>query len=89
MGRGSWSDSSCSSAIDTTTIRLALILQSDWIFVAQTINHRCQTTNIMETLDIEAEDGVECGVARLVLGLSAMNKNDELNQNNASGEKSS
>jgi len=71
---------------------LALILQSrnnhnfrshERIFAAQTINHRCRSIKIIETFEIEAEDGVECGVARLVLGLSAINKVDD-----ASGEKS-
>jgi len=37
------------------------------IFAAQTLNHRCRSIKINESFDIEAEDGVECGVARLVL----------------------
>ncbi|KAL3798961.1 hypothetical protein HJC23_005100 [Cyclotella cryptica] len=37
------------------------------IFVAQTLNHRCRSIKLVESFDIEAEDGLECGVARLVL----------------------
>jgi len=39
------------------------------IFTAQALNHRCRSIKLSETLDIEAEDGVECGTARLVLAL--------------------
>jgi len=50
---------------------LALLLQgtniNNRIFASQTINHRCRSLKIVETLDIEAEDGIECGVLRLVM----------------------
>jgi hypothetical protein len=39
------------------------------IFTAQALNHRCRSIKLAEILDIEAEDGVECGTARLVLAL--------------------
>ncbi len=39
------------------------------IFTAQALNHRCRSIKLTEILDIEAEDGVECGTARLVLAL--------------------
>lgn len=32
------------------------------IFTAQALNHRCRSIKLTEILDIEAEDGVECGV---------------------------
>lgn len=42
---------------------LALILQSrnshERIFSAQTLNHRCRSIKLVETLDIEAEDGIQ------------------------------
>ena len=50
------------------------------IFAAQTINSKCRSTKINETLDIEAEDGIECGVARLILvweEIRAMEKQQE------------
>lgn len=37
------------------------------IFAAQTLNHRCRSIKLVEACDLEAEDGLECGVARLVL----------------------
>jgi len=50
---------------------LALLLQgtniNNRIFASQTINHRCRSLKLVETLDIEAEDGIECGVLRLVM----------------------
>ncbi|KAL7545932.1 hypothetical protein ACHAWF_009281 [Thalassiosira exigua] len=60
---------------------LALLLQSlgalsgadgggrvhESIFAAQTLNHRCRSIKLVEALDLEAEDGVEGGVARLVM----------------------
>jgi hypothetical protein len=50
---------------------LALLLASSTshkrIFVAQTLNHRCRSIKLVETCDIEAEDGLEFGVSRLVL----------------------
>lgn len=52
---------------------LALILQSnnshEMIFAAQTLNHRTRSLKLVESLDLEAEDGLECGVARLALAL--------------------
>lgn len=52
---------------------LALILQRnnshEMIFAAQTLNHRTRSLKLVETLDLEAEDGLECGVARLALAL--------------------
>eukprot|EP00956_Cyclotella_meneghiniana_P008406 scaffold11294_cov56-Cyclotella_meneghiniana.AAC.5 len=37
------------------------------IFAAQTLNHRCRSIKLVECYDIEAEDGLECGVGRFVL----------------------
>ncbi|KAL9179854.1 hypothetical protein ACHAXT_007824 [Thalassiosira profunda] len=59
---------------------LALLLQSfngqnvahESIFAAQTLNHRCRSIKLAETLDIEAEDGVECGMAKIVLAWEEM-----------------
>lgn len=52
---------------------LALLLQSnnshEKIFAAQILNHRTRSLKLVETLDVEAEDGLECGVARLALAL--------------------
>lgn len=49
---------------------LALLLQgtniNNRIFASQTINHRCRSLKLVETLDIEAEDGLD-GVLRLVM----------------------
>ena len=39
------------------------------IFTAQALNHRCRCIKLSETMDIEAEDGVDCGTSRLVLAL--------------------
>ncbi|KAL7493940.1 hypothetical protein ACHAWT_005337 [Skeletonema menzelii] len=52
------------------------------IFTAQALNHRCRSIKLTETFDIEAEDGVECGTARLVLALEEIKharNNSQLN----------
>lgn len=54
---------------------LSLILQEgrhsfqshERIFASQVLNHRIRMVKIVEALDVELEDGVECGLARLVL----------------------
>ena len=65
---------------------LALILTSnatslnsshERIFAAQTLNHRCRSVKLVEAYDIEAEDGLECGVARLVLAWEEMKQNGD------------
>ena len=52
---------------------LALMLQSnnshELIFAAQALNHRTRSLKLVETLDIEAEDGLECGIARFAQAL--------------------
>ena len=45
------------------------------IFAAQTLNHRCRSIKLVESFDIEAEDGLECGVARLVLAWEERRRN--------------
>jgi hypothetical protein len=57
------------------------------IFTAQALNHRCRSIKLTETLDIEAEDGVECGTSRLVIALEELKNqrnntqpNTDLNQ---------
>ncbi|KAL7540269.1 hypothetical protein ACHAXR_009992 [Thalassiosira sp. AJA248-18] len=80
---------------------LALILQSnnshhntlcthERIFAAQTLNHRCRSIKLVESLDIEAEDGVECGVARLVVAWEEIRaERARILSSSASGENNS
>jgi len=79
---------------------LALILQSrdshnnldgrrshERVFAAQILNHRCRAVKLVEALDIEAEDGVECGVARLVMALEEIRaEKAQLNATNTSND---
>ncbi len=67
-------DVDCSETIGSIFLScLALMLQSnnshELIFAAQALNHRTRSLKLVETLDIEAEDGLECGIARLALAL--------------------
>jgi len=52
------------------------------IFTAQALNHRCRSIKLTEILDIEAEDGVECGTARLVLALEEVKHAKNTQPNN-------
>lgn len=70
-------DDDCNNTIGSIFLScLALMLQSknshEMIFAAQTLNHRARSLKLVETLDIEAEDGLECGVARLALALEEL-----------------
>lgn len=54
------------------------------IFAAQTLNHRCRSIKIVEAYDIESEDGLECGVARLVLAWEEL-RNSSITAANVAG----
>ena len=53
------------------------------IFTAQALNHRCRSIKLSEILDIEAEDGVEGGTARLVLALEDIKQARKIQSNNS------
>ncbi|KAL3768609.1 LOW QUALITY PROTEIN: hypothetical protein ACHAWO_009628 [Cyclotella atomus] len=52
--------------------------------MAQTLNHRCRSIKIVEAYDIESEDGLECGVARLVLAWEEL-RNSSITAANVAG----
>ena len=60
---------SCLAALLTSSSRASSYgsCNHERIFAAQTLNHRCRSIKLVESYDIEAEDGLEGGVARLVL----------------------
>ncbi|EJK58178.1 hypothetical protein THAOC_21716 [Thalassiosira oceanica] len=71
---------------------LALLLQSksthERIFCAQSLNNRCRSIKLVESYDLESEDGIECGVARLVIAWEEIKRSRNQSQHQLSQEQS-
>ena len=71
---------------------LALLLRSaathERIFCAQALNNRCRSIKLVESYDLESEDGIECGVARLVIAWEEIKRSSNQSQHQHSQEQS-
>ena len=71
---------------------LTLLFQSksthERIFCAQALNNRCRSIKLAESYDLESEDGIECGVARLVIAWEEIKRSSSQGQQQHGQEQS-